>query len=291
MKLIPGGKYRIGGNEQQGFITDCENQSVTVTISDFYMSQATVTNAQFMKFVEATGYQTEAQKLGSSFVFHLLAQEGNHQPVDGSPWWLDVQGADWQHPFGPNSSIDRLMDHPVVHVSHNDAVAYCRWAGHRLPTEAEWEIAAKGGSDHMLFPWGDLATDPDPTLCNTWQGNFPYENTLQDGYLGTAPITAYPPNSYGLYQMIGNVWEWCANPARIDMEYFVHLDGPGFWATIHDPSNKSYALKGGSFLCHNSYCRRYRIAARNGKPALTAASNIGFRTVKEGGNHHENSDH
>ncbi|HFI0463104.1 TPA: formylglycine-generating enzyme family protein [Streptococcus suis] len=283
MKRIPAGTYLIGGSSQHGFKTDLEDQEVHVTIPEFFMSSTTVTNAEFAKFIEATGYVTDAQKIGYSFVFHLLAEDQSRVDLQVQPfdWWLDVPGADWAHPFGPNSNLDGLLDHPVVHVSHNDAVAYCRWAGHRLPTEAEWEIAAKAGSLNKIFPWGDDSPGPLPSHCNTWQGQFPYQNSLDDGFLGTAPVQTYPPNDYGLYQMIGNVWEWCANPGKIDLRNFKHLDGPGFWANIQGPSNQTFALKGGSFLCHDSYCQRYRIAARNANTAMTSASNIGFRTLKD----------
>lgn len=283
MIQIPSGTYSIGATQQRGFIVDKEVAQATIQLNEFMINPYTVTNQEFLEFVTQTGYVTDAENIGTSFVFHLLAEkiDSPESSLDALPWWLDMQGANWKHPFGPNSSIDEIMDHPVVHVSHNDAVAYCRWSGNRLPTEAEWEIAAKGGTTNEVFPWGDdVSSEEMYRYCNTWQGKFPIENDALDGYIGTAPVHTYSPNGYGLYQMIGNVWEWCCNPGKIDLKQFEIKTGEMFWNQITEPSNQLFALKGGSFLCHDSYCKRYRLSARNSNHALTSASNIGFRCVK-----------
>lgn len=173
------------------------------------------------------------------------------------------------------------MDHPVVHVSRNDALAYCAWADKRLPTEAEWEYAGRAGHDHRRFPWGDDLEEGGKHHANTWQGEFPYENTAEDGYVGTAPAKSFSPNDYGLYQMIGNVWEWCLNPGRIDLSEFQEKTSFDFFKENYQPSQDVYALKGGSFLCHHSYCQRYRLAGRNANTGHSSTSNTGFRCVRD----------
>lgn len=172
------------------------------------------------------------------------------------------------------------MDHPVVQVSRNDALAFCRWADKRLPTEAEWEIAAKGGTENDLYPWGTDFLAGEDYHCNIWQGAFPKANTKADGFASTAPARFYEPNGYGLYQVIGNVWEWCSNPARIPLEQFRSWDSHFFEQRFQQVDDAMYATRGGSFLCHESYCKRYRIAARNGNSGMSAANNLGFRCAK-----------
>lgn len=282
---IPGGTYQIGTNEADGYPQDREQPVTTVTVDPFYVAPTTVTNSQFAAFVEATGYQTDSEKYGWSYVFTGFLtdeQKQEAQAVPGLPWWFAVRGADWQHPTGPDSSIEALMNHPVVQVSRNDAVAYCQWVGGRLPSEAEWEVAAKGGTDNRRWPWGDEALAPDGEAhCNTWTGTFPTDNDEKDGYLGTAPVRTYAPNGYGLYQMIGNVWEWCANPRYVPLADFQVTSGKQYWQAHQAVDDEAYAMRGGSFLCHESYCKRYRIAARNGNTGASAASNLGFRVFAD----------
>jgi sulfatase modifying factor 1 len=178
-----------------------------------------------------------------------------------TPWWCGVRGAYWRAPEGPASDLDGRWDHPVVHVSWDDALAYCRWAGRRLPTEAEWEYAARGGLDQARFPWGDELTPGCEHRCNIWQGRFPVRDTAEDGYSGTAPVDAYRPNGYGLFNVSGNVWEWCAD-----------------W---FDGSRSQRAMRGGSYLCHESYCNRYRVAARTANTPDSATGNLGFRCAAD----------
>ncbi|MDQ0222122.1 formylglycine-generating enzyme family protein [Streptococcus moroccensis] len=285
MIKIPGGTYRIGSDKGLGFAEDREGPSCEVSVTDFYIDATTVTNQEFLAFVEATGYQTEAEGFGNSFVLkYFLAEDvlAISETVPHLTNWAIVEGADWRHPLGPGSSLEGLMEHPVVHVSYNDAVAYCDWAGKRLPTEAEWEIAAKGGTDHDVFPWEGMSLVPDGEYkCNSWQGEFPIQNDALDGFERTAPVKYYEPNGYGLYQVIGNVWEWCANPARIPLVEFQDKNGPAFYQENKAKNDNYMATKGGSFLCHFSYCKRYRIAARNGNSGQSTAINVGFRCVKD----------
>lgn len=223
----------------------------SVQVAPFQIEPCAVTNTAFSAYVRATGYITDAQRFGWSFVFAGLLPD-DFPPTAGiaaAPWWRQVHGASWIHPEGPGSSIDLRPDHPVVNVSLNDALAYCDWRGVRLPTEAEWEFAARGGLEGQTFPWGN-ELEPDGTHhMNVWQGAFPSQNTVEDGYYGTAPVDAYEPNSYGLFNTTGNTWEWTADGLQ----------------------------KGGSYLCHASYCRRYRVAARQQPGADSTAGNAGFR--------------
>ncbi|RHW36145.1 formylglycine-generating enzyme family protein [Lysinibacillus yapensis] len=276
--FIPGGMFKMGTEDQDGFPADGEGPIRDVTVDPFYMDAYAVTNAEFRDFIKDTGYVTDAEKFGWSFVFHLLLSEKMlpyvNQAVAGTPWWLVVEGAAWNHPEGPHSSIKDIMDHPVVHVSWNDAVAYCKWAGKRLPTEAEWEYAARGGLVQKRYPWGDELMPEGKHACNIWQGDFPSMNTEEDGYLGTAPAKSFPPNGYGLYNMSGNVWEWC-------MDWFT--DQPDQKGGNDNPTGPklgmSRVIRGGSYLCHESYCSRYRVAARSSNTPDSSTGNTGFRCV------------
>jgi formylglycine-generating enzyme required for sulfatase activity len=238
-----------------------------------------VTNSQFGDFVRSTGYVTDAERFNWSFVFHALLSEAVKRqvlkvPVE-TPWWLPVTHAYWAQPEGPGSTVLDRLDHPVVHVSWNDAKAYCAWSGTRLPTEAEWEFAARGGLEHCLFPWGNELMPGGEHRCNIWQGHFPVVNTVEDGYLGTAPVNAYAPNGYGLHNMAGNVWEWCED--SFSPKY--HQETSDRDPLCRDATD-TRSLRGGSFLCHESYCNRYRVAARSSNTSNSSASNIGFRVVQ-----------
>lgn len=281
MIYIPGGTFFIGTDKTIGFKPDIENPRTQVTLDPFYMDETTVTNEEFSAFIKATGYVTEAEKFGWSYVFKYFLKEEPSYSLRQTPWWVPVKGATWKCPEGPNSSIKNRMDHPVVHVSRNDAVAYCQWAKKRLPTEAEWEVAAKGGTDNENYYWGESLTTDGKHHCNIWQGVFPNENSLEDGFDSTAPVKTYEPNQYGLYQMLGNVWEWCANPGKIELKSFQLLSGKEFWEAHQLLNDEYYAIKGGSFLCHASYCNRYRICARNSTSAMSSSQNMGFRCVRD----------
>lgn len=271
---IPGGQALLG-TDSPIFPLDGEGPLRTKKIAGFAMDTTTVTNARFQAFVAETGYVTDAERLGDSLVFQGLLPKGTppSRAIAETPWWRVIEGANWRNPFGPGGA-DRLeMDHPVTHVSWNDATAFARWAGGRLPSEAEWEHAARGGLGDVPFPWGDAEpNDTDFQPCNIWQGRFPHQNTGLDGYLGTAPAQSFAPNVYGLYNMVGNVWE-------LTCEVFKVRSLKKAVATAH-AGKKGYKLsKGGSFLCHRSYCYRYRIAARNSTSPDTSTSHIGFRLV------------
>jgi formylglycine-generating enzyme required for sulfatase activity len=260
-----------------GHPSDGEGPTHRVELDAFDIDVTTVTNADFGDFVKATGYVTDAERLGSSAVFHL-AVEADPEDIAGVAggigWWLDVRGADWAHPTGRRSDVRQLADHPVVQVSWNDANAYCRWAGRRLPTEAEWEYASRGGIEGARYPWGDAAVDDGGWRANIWQGDFPVSNDLNDGWLLTAPVRSYEPNGYGLFQTVGNVWEWCAD-----------IFDPRAYrsSALHDPRGPvrggSRVLRGGSYLCHDSYCNRYRNSARSHNTPGSSMGNAGFRTV------------
>ncbi len=272
---IPAQEFAMGDAHGDGHPGDGEVPVHQVRLRAFSIDATTVTNAHFERFALDTGYRTEAEEFGFSAVFHLALTAPAADVIGtapGTPWWLGVRGASWRHPGGQGSDLEGLADHPAIHLSWNDAQAYCRWAGRRLPTEAEWEAAARGGLPARRYPWGDEL--PDHWACNIWQGIFPITNTVDDGWLTTAPVRSYAPNAYGLWQSVGNVWEWCH-------DWF----DPGYYARspLENPPGPNLGstrvIRGGSFLCHDSYCNRYRNAARTSNTADSSMSNTGFRTV------------
>lgn len=277
---LPGGTFLMGTDDPEGFAADGEGPIRPVTLRPFLIDTHAVSNAAFAAFVADTGHVTEAERFGWSYVFArflpALLRRGAARP-EQTPWWCGVQGAYWRQPFGPGSTLEGLADHPVVHVSWSDAAAYARWAGGRLPSEAEWEFAARGGLEQARYPWGDELTPGGEHRCNIWQGAFPTRNTAEDGYEGTAPVDAFAPNAYGLHNMAGNVWEWCAD----------------WWTTDHPagrrsnpagpPSGTARVMRGGSYLCHRSYCNRYRVAARTSNTPDSTTGNLGFRCVYDSG--------
>lgn len=277
MVPFPGGEFLMGTDYPQGFAADGEGPVRRVFVDAFALDRYPVTNNLFHSFIEATGYRTDAERFGWSFVFwsHIPParfQELVQDTVAASPWWCKVAGAKWNTPEGPGSGLAGRGDHPVVHVSWDDCAAFATWSGQRLPTEAEWEFAARGGLEQKLYPWGDKLRPGGKHLCNIWQGEFPNHDTGDDGYAGTCPVDAFPPNGYGLYSMTGNVWEWCAD--WFDAEFHRTADPQN---PVGPPNGIARVMKGGSFLCHKSYCNRYRVAARTSNTPDSSASNIGFR--------------
>jgi sulfatase modifying factor 1 len=276
---LEGGVFAMGSDDRWAYPEDGEGPVREVEVAPFSIGTHAVSNADFARFVEKTGYVTDAERFGWSFVFAGLLPD-DFPPTQGvaqAPWWRKVEGADWRHPEGPHSSISERLDHPVVHVSWNDADAYCTAVGARLPHEAEWELAARGGLEGAAFPWGDELEPGGVHRMNVWQGDFPARNTAEDGFEGTAPVSAFPPNGFGLYNMTGNVWEWTADwfhPAFRAHDRRRDPTGP--------PSGTSKVQKGGSYLCHHSYCRRYRVAARQGSTPDSSTGNVGFRCAADG---------
>jgi formylglycine-generating enzyme len=300
MVWIPGGTFHMGSNHHYP-----EEAPVhRVAVDGFWIDRTPVTNRQFKQFVNATGHMTTAQLIpdakdypgarremlyAGSLVFSPPAHVTDLR--DWSQWWTFMKGANWRRPYGPNSNIKSLDDHPVVHVTYADALAYAKWAGKDLPTEAEWEFAARGGLDGAEFAWGDEFTPGGRHMANTWQGAFPFRNSREDGFELTSPVRTYPPNGYGLYDTIGNVWEWTS-------DWYVpkhSTDAPKACCIPENPrggrEDQSYdpcqpetpiprkVLKGGSHLCAPSYCRRYRPAARHPQPVDSSMSHVGFRCI------------
>lgn len=309
MVRIDGGEFLMGSDAAAA--SRNEQPVQTVRVHAFWIDATEVTNAQFRRFVESTGYITTAEKaptleeimaqappgtptppkemlVAASLVF---SPPGRPVPLDNAAaWWRWMKGANWRHPEGPDSSIDTREDHPVVHVSWFDAAAYAKWAGKRLPTEAEWEFAARGGLTGKAYTWGDAPVSDTTPQANIWQGDFPYNNTNSDGYVRSAPVKSYAPNAYGLYDMAGNVWEWCADwyhPAAYMMRAgpkgkstIINPMGPDRSLNPSEPYAPSRVNRGGSFLCHRSYCEAYRTSGRRGTAADTGMSHVGFRCVK-----------
>jgi formylglycine-generating enzyme required for sulfatase activity len=278
MVQLLGGEFLMGTEDPGGFPADGEGPVREVQLSAFWIDSHAVSNRRFAEFVEATGHMTDAERYGWSFVFGGLLPD-DFEPTRGvvqAPWWRQVFGASWRHPEGPGSSVDDRLDHPVVHVSWRDAEIFCGWAGVRLPTEAEWEYAARGGLVQEPFPWGDQREPGGVHRMNVWQGVFPSENSLADGFLGTCPVDEFPANGHGLHNTSGNVWEWCADWFHT---HFHRTSGQR--ADPQGPANgEAKVIRGGSYLCHRSYCDRYRVAARSSNTPNSSTGNIGFRCAR-----------
>jgi sulfatase modifying factor 1 len=271
----------MGTDGNEGFAADGEGPVRKVVLDPFYIDIWPVTNEKFTEFVAKTDYRTEAEDFGWSFVFqgNIPAEQYSHlveDTVAGAEWWCKVRASDWRHPEGPKANINNRPHHRVVHVSWNDAAAFADWAGKRLPTEAEWEYAARGGLEQKLYPWGNELTPGGRHLCNIWQGEFPLHDEAEDGYSAPAPVDAFFPNGYGLFTVIGNTWEWCGD--WFDPKF--HKSSPR-----NNPTGPRHGtakvIKGGSYLCHHSYCNRYRVAARSGNTPDSSTTNMGFRCVRD----------
>ncbi|XP_053602723.1 formylglycine-generating enzyme [Plodia interpunctella] len=265
MILVPEAEYQVGTNEVI-IQADKEGPQRMIKLRSFYLDKYEVSNRDFNRFVSLTNYKTEAELFGDSFVFTLFLNSTFKQQlhdfrVAQAPWWYKVEGANWRHPHGPDSDITGIYNHPVTHISWNDAVAYCKWRKARLPTEAEWEAACRGGHYNTNYPWGDNLYPDKKHMANIWQGTFPNHNSAKDGYVGTNPVDLFPQNVFGFYNMAGNVWEWTQDT----------------WSKSQ-PQEK--VKKGGSYLCHRSYCYRYRCSARSHNTADSSAGNLGFRCAR-----------
>ncbi len=278
MVALPGGAFHMGSESLDSFPMDGEGPVRVVRIDPFRIDAVAVRNRDFAAFVAATGYRTDAERLGWSFVFAgHLAEAGQASPaVVDAAWWRAVDGADWRHPSGPGSDAGACPDHPVVQVSWNDAAHFAAWAGKRLPTEAEWEYAARGGLARKTYPWGNDLRPEGCRLCNIWEGPFPRRDPDSDGFFGLCAVDALPPNGFGLHGMTGNTWEWCADWFDTHHHVLASRDNPRGPA-----GGQTKVLKGGSYLCHPSYCNRYRVAARTGSTPESATGHIGFRCVAD----------
>lgn len=270
---MPGGAALLG-TDAPLISEDCEGPLVKKRVRHLWWERGAISIGQFKAFVQATGYVTVAEQFGWTFVFHTHLPGGavGTLGIDGLEWWRRIDGANWAYPVGPDGP-EAHADMPATHIAHTDATAFASWAGGRLPKEAEWEHAARGGLEDVRYPWGDA--EPDDTgfqPCNIWQGEFPSHDTGADGYAGPAPVISFDPNGYGLYQMVGNVWEWTADPFRV-------RSSTKAARALNAQARGQRLLKGGSFLCHRSYCHRYRIAARSGNTPESTSAHTGFRIV------------
>jgi formylglycine-generating enzyme required for sulfatase activity len=306
MVWIPGGVFTMGSDSELAWPE--EKPAHRVRVDAFWLDEHEVTNAEFRAFVTATSYVTTAEKAPSLEEIMRESAPGTPPPPkeklvpgsvvftpptgrvdlrDFSQWWTWTPGADWKHPDGPESGITGKDDYPVVHVSWDDAVAYAKWAGKRLPTEAEWECAARGGLERRPYVWGDKPPSDEARLANIWQGEFPNRNSASDGFAGAAPVKSYPPNAYGLYDMAGNVWEWCTDRYQPDLyrrragaAVISNPQGPASNSDSASESPLHRVQRGGSYLCNDSYCSRYRPSARHGNSPDTGMSHVGFRCAK-----------
>ena len=308
MVVIEQGIFSMGASDQNGALNR-EYPSHRVKVNSFMMDIHEVTNAQFKTFIEESGYITTAEKKidweelkkqlprntpkpndkllePGSLVFSMPNEVTSL--IDFSQWWKWIKGANWKQPKGPNSTIIGLESHPVVHISFQDANEYAKWYGKRLPTEAEWEWAARGGLNNNIYPWGNENVNDGEAKCNFWSGNFPLENNEKDGYILSAPVMTYPANNYGLYDMAGNVWEICSDwydanyyNSLIENELTLDPKGPETWNYPREPNDPKKVVRGGSFLCNDSYCSSYRVSARMPYSKDTGMSHTGFRCVKD----------
>lgn len=309
MVWIPGGIYDMGASDSDRMALSHEKPKHTVKVDGFYMDETEVTNAQFSRFIQATNYITTAERPVDWELIKQQLPPGTPKPHDSlllpgsllfkktkesvpnlydfSQWWRWTNGANWKQPEGKGSSIDGKDNHPVVHVSYEDAMAYCHWAGRRLPTEAEWEFAARGGKRDKIYFWGDL-TDKLSSYVNSWEGEFPVDNTQADGFEKSAPIKTYPPNGYGLYEISGNVWEWTSD--WYSSQYYQYCrensitnnpKGPNEAFNPNNPYIDERVIRGGSFLCNTSYCASYRVSSRMATDPNTSLEHLGFRTVMD----------
>ncbi len=274
---LPGGSFLMG-TDRVWFGGDGEGPVREVVLHPFRIDAYAVSNQHYADFVADTGYVTDAERFEWSFVFGGFLPDDfpETRGVVGAEWWRQVEGASWRYPEGSHSSIEDRLDHPVVHVSWADAVAYAVWRGVRLPTDAEWEYAARGGLEQADFPWGDELEPDGAHRCNIWQGSFPEENTEADGFVGTAPVDSFEPNGLGLYNTSGNVWEWCSDwfDNRFPVERpLVNPQGP--------EAGQVRVMRGGSYLCHESYCNRYRVAARHASSPESSTGHLGFRCAQD----------
>lgn len=274
---LPRGRFLMGTAGPVAYPEDGESFVHEVHVGPFEIDTCAVTNDRYGEFVTATGYVTDAERYGWSFVFGGLLPDDFEETrgVAATPWWRQVFGADWSHPEGPHSAIGQRGDHPVIQVSHKDALAFCEWEGSRLPTEAEWEFAARGGLEGAVFPWGDELEPAGRHRMNVWQGSFPDANTGADGFYGTSPVDAFEANGYGLHNVCGNVWEWCSDWFAGDAYQSHPRDNP-----IGPTAGEQRVMRGGSFLCHASYCHRYRVAARSSNGPDSSTGNLGFRAAR-----------
>ncbi len=304
MKRIPGGIFSMGSHDTQGRADEYPVHQVRVKA--FWMDETEVSNAAFAAFVKSTGYITTAEKAIDWAELSKQVPKGTPKPADSllapsslvfvpttgpvdltdySQWWAFKRGADWRHPTGPGSTIQGRENHPVVHVSWDDAAAYARWAGKRLPTEAEWEWASRGGLKNRVYPWGDVSVNSAPYKANSFQGHFPYEDQALDGYkTTTAPVKSFPANGYGLYDTAGNVWEWCVDWYRADYYKKSPILNPQGPSSSHDPDEPGVAkrvMRGGSFLCNDGYCSSYRCSARMKSSPDSGLQHTGFRCVMD----------
>ncbi|MDP3469047.1 MAG: formylglycine-generating enzyme family protein [Daejeonella sp.] len=306
MISIPGGVFMMGADNEQA--DQDEYPKHKVILDPFWIDQHEVTNDQFAKFIQSTGYVTTAERkpdweelkqqlppgtpkpdesllVAASLVFTPPQQQVDLN--DFSQWWSWVPGASWKKPDGPDSNIDGKGNYPVIHVSWDDAMAYCKWAGKRLPTEAEWEYASRGGLINKIYPWGNEHINKGKAKANTWEGNFPYNNTEFDAFYGIAPVKSFAPNGYGLYDMAGNVWEWCLDNYRNDYYQSINKpdgiknpQGPADSFDPDEPYTPKKVSRGGSFMCNESYCSGYRVARRMKSSPDSGMSNLGFRCVR-----------